>query len=118
MKFNCENLQVYQLSRKLIKELYEITNKFPSSEKFGLISQINRCVISICLNIAEGSAKTSKKDFANFIRISIGSLVELDTSLKISIDLGFISIKDYENLDPLIKELYFKLIALHKSLKK
>ncbi len=118
MRFNCENLQVYQISRNLIKEIYKITKKFPVLERFGLVSQINRCVISICLNIAEGSAKISKKDFANFIRISIGSLIELDTSLKISIDLGYISTSEYNKLEPLIKELYFKLIALHKNLKK
>jgi four helix bundle protein len=75
-------------------------------------------VVSICLNIAEGSAKISKKDFANFIRISIGSLVELDTSLKISIDLKYISKNEYDKIEPMIKELYFKLIALHKNLKK
>lgn len=117
MKFNCENLEVYQLSRKLIINIYDLTKNFPSSELFGLTSQTKRSAISISLNIAEVSAKLSKKDFANFIRISIGSLIELDTSLKISIDLKFINNKNYNDLNPLIKELYFKLIALHKSLK-
>lgn len=118
MKFNCENLDVYKISRSLILEVYSLTKKFPIDEKFGLISQLRRAAISISLNIAEGSGKISKKDFANFIRIAIGSLIETDTSLKISIDLGYIKIEEYNKLDNKIKELYFKLIALDKSLRR
>lgn len=118
MKFNCENLEVYQISRLLIIEIYKLTKQFPTDERFGLISQLRRSVISISLNIAEGSGKFSKKDFANFIRIAIGSLIETDTALKISLDLQYISIIDYNKLDLKIKELYFKLIALDKSLRK
>lgn len=118
MKFNCENLEVYRISRLLIIEIYKLTKQFPADEKFGLISQLRRSIISISLNIAEGSGKFSKKDFANFIRIAIGSLIETDTALKISLDLQYISIIDYNKLDLQIKELYFKLIALDKSLRK
>ena len=118
MKFNCENLEVYKISRALILDVYSLTNKFPSEEKFGLITQLRRASISISLNIAEGSGKISKKDFANFIRIAIGSLIETDTALKISLDLEYISRKDYEKLDLKMKELYFKLIGLDKSLRK
>ena len=60
MKFNCENLDVYKLSRRLILEIYKLTSKFPTTEKYALVSQINRCTVSICLNIAEGSAKASE----------------------------------------------------------
>jgi len=118
MKFNCENLEVYKISRLLILDVYNLTNKFPSEEKFGLISQLRRAAISISLNIAEGSGKISKKDFANFIRIAIGSLIETDTALKISIDLTYINSNEYEKIDSKIKELYFKLIALDKSLRR
>lgn len=118
MKFNCENLEVYRISRLLIIEIYKLTKQFPADERFGLISQLRRSIISISLNIAEGSGKFSKKDFANFIRIAIGSLIETDTALKISLDLQYISIIDYNKLDLQIKELYFKLIALDKSLRK
>ena len=118
MKFNCENLEVYKLSRELVIEIYKITEKFPTSEKFGLTSQIKRSAISICLTIAEGSGKWSKKDFANYIRMSIGSLIETDTSLKIAIDLKFIEDTDCEKINILIEKIYFKLIGLHKSLTK
>ena len=118
MKFNCENLEVYKLSRELVPIVYNITNTFPASEKFGLSSQIKRSCTSVCLTIAEGSGKWSKKDFANFIRMAIGSLIETDTSLKIAIDLKFIGIEDCEKANELIEKIYFKLIGLHKSLTK
>ena len=117
MKFKCEDLEVYALSRELIILIYKLTKKFPSSEKYGLRSQIRRSAASIPLNIAEGSGKETNKDFANFIRIAIGSLIETDTSLKIAVDLKFISIDDYSEVDKLIEKIYFKLIGLHKYLK-
>ena len=58
--------------------------------------QIKRSTISISLNIAEGIGKSSPKDFANFIRIAIGSLIETDASLKIAVDLNFITQTDYK----------------------
>jgi four helix bundle protein len=117
MKFKCENLEVYDLSRELIVKIYTITKKFPQSEKYGLRSQVRRSVTSISLNIAEGSGKSTNKNFANFIRIAIGSLIETDTSLKIAMDLNFITSKDYEKIDKLTEKTYFKLIGLHKYLK-
>ena len=117
MKFKCEDLEVYNLSRELIVKVYQITNKLPQSEKYGLRSQIRRSVISISLNIAEGSGKATNKDFANFISIAIGSLIETDTSLKIAIDLEFIAEDDYAKIDKLMEKTYFKLIGLHKYLK-
>jgi len=74
-------------------------------------------VISIVLNIAEGSGRHSKKDFANFINRSITSLHEVDTVLKVSIKLNYITQKDYDKLSPDIERLYFKMIAFNKSLK-
>lgn len=118
MRFNCENLEVYELSRELVVIIYNIVNKFPASEKFGLTSQVKRSAVSVCLTIAEGSGKWSKKDFANFVRIAIGSLIETDTSLKIATDLKFIKKSDCEKSDKLIEKIYFKLVGLHKSLLK
>jgi four helix bundle protein len=117
MKFKCEDLEVYNLSRELIVSIYKLTKKFPSSEKYGLSSQVQRSATSIALNIAEGSGKETNKDFANFIRIAIGSLIETDTSLKIAVDLKFISTDDYTKVDKSIEKIYFKLIGLHKYLK-
>ncbi len=118
MKFNYEDLDVAKLSGRLIKDVYQLTENFPSKENFGLTSQIRRAVVSVLLNIAEGDNRKSKKDYCHFIVISTGSLVELDCALKISVDLEYLKNENYIQLEPVIKELYFKLIGLAKYLRK
>lgn len=78
---NFRELLIWQDSMKLVKKIYLMTAGLPTEEKYGLISQINRCSISIPSNIAEGSGRTSEKDFLNFLRISISSSYELETQL-------------------------------------
>lgn len=117
MEFNYEKLDVAKLSKGLIREIYTLTKIFPSSEIYGLTSQIRRAAVSVLLNIAEGNIRRTKKDFCNFIITSISSLVEVDCALKIALDLDFIEQANYKNLEPKIKELYFKLVALSKYLK-
>ena len=76
-KYPFEKLDVWQNARKLTIEVYKITNDFPKYELFGLTNQINRSVISVSSNIAEGSGRKSKKDQANFTTIAYSSLLEL-----------------------------------------
>lgn len=83
---NFRELDVWVDARKLVKSVYLLSNQLPQSEKFGLISQINRCAVSIPANIAEGSAKDSQKDFIRFLGISLGSAFELETHIIISND--------------------------------
>ena len=118
MKFNYEDLDVAKLSRRLISDVYQLSEYFPSKENFGLTSQMRREAVSVLLNIAEGDNRKTKKDYSHFITISTGSLVELDCALKISIDLKYLSNERYLRLEPTIKELYFKLIGLAKYLRK
>jgi len=65
-----EKLEVWSLPKILVKEVYRITNTFPKSENFGMISQIRRAVVSIPTNLAEGSYRKTKKDQAHFTTIS------------------------------------------------
>ena len=116
MQFHYEKLEVTSLARNFIKKIYFITLRFPKEEMYGLTNQIRRAAISIALNIAEGSIRKSKKEFHQFIRIAIGSLTEVDCVLKLSIDLGFLDEKEYKELEPQLRELYFKLIGLSKYL--
>lgn len=69
---NFRELEVWKDARKLVKDIYLLTKSLPDTEKYGLTSQINRCVISIPVNIAEGSAKNSQKDFVRYLQISLG----------------------------------------------
>lgn len=84
-----KKLDVYQISLKLIKEVYLTTEQFPKEEQFSLTSQIRRAVISVCSNIAEGAARTSKKEKKRFYEISRSSLVEIDTQFEVAITLEY-----------------------------
>jgi four helix bundle protein len=76
---------------KLVKDIYVLVNDFPSIEKYSLSSQITRSAISIPSNIAEGASRSSEKDFGRFLEISLGSVFELETQLRISLELKYVS---------------------------
>jgi four helix bundle protein len=87
-------LLVWQKSIDLVIEVYQITAKFPMEERYGLTSKINRCVVSIPSNIAEGATRNTYKEFNNFLATAQGSSFELDTQLIISNRLNFTSRED------------------------
>jgi len=78
---NFKDLKVWQKSMDLAIDIYKATSLFPRDEKFGLVSQIKRCSVSIPSNIAEGSGRGSDKEFNHFLNISQGSAFELETQL-------------------------------------
>lgn len=94
--FFYQKLEIYQLSKELVKKVYEITRSFPSSEQFGLISQMNRAAISIPSNIAEGSGRSSRKEKIYFLNIAFGSLMEVSCQMEIAFELGYVSDTDCE----------------------
>lgn len=89
MKHNFKNLNIWKLSVELTNEIYNLTDNFPKSEIFGLTSQIRRCSVSVASNIAEGSSRSSNKDFNRFLEISLGSLYELQTQIIISANRNY-----------------------------
>lgn len=84
---NHKELDVWKESIELVKLVYELTQKLPKEEVYGLSSQIRRAVVSIASNIAEGSARKSDKEFIQFLNISRGSLAELDTQIIIIFEI-------------------------------
>ena len=78
---NFKNLKIWQNSRLLVKEVFLSTRDFPSEEKFGIVSQILRSAYSIPSNIAEGSGRTTTREFIRFLEIAISSSYELETHL-------------------------------------
>lgn len=82
--------------RKLIVIIYRLSNILPDNEKFGLISQMRRAVISVLLNIVEGYSRVSKKDKLHFYNIARGSFRELECQLLIIFDLGFINKEQFD----------------------
>ena len=113
--YSFEKLEVWNLSRKLTKNIYTISAEFPSEEKFGLVSQIRRAVISVTSNIAEGSSRKSGMEQARFSEIAFGSLMEVLNQLIAANDLGFISEDVINRQRPLIEEIGNKLNKLRES---
>ena len=95
---NYKELEIWKASKNFCTPIYKLTNKFPDVEKFGLVSQLRRACISVPSNIAEGSARSSDKDFVRFLEYSLGSCREIDTQLLVSADLEFITINEIEIL--------------------
>ena len=100
-----ENLKIWTKAIDLATEVYEITAGFPNEEKYGLISQIRRCAVSISSNIAEGAGRTSKREFAHFLSISNGSAYELQTQLIISNKLNFVELKKVNKILETLTEI-------------
>ena len=114
---NFRELKVWQKAMNLVTNIYSITSKFPQNEQFGLTSQIRRSSVSIPSNIAEGFGRNTKNEFVRFLRISIGSLFELQTQLEISKNLEFITIEIFNKMLSESVEIEKMLKALIKSIK-
>jgi four helix bundle protein len=97
----------------LVKKIYILTSQLPNDERFGLISQINRSSVSIPSNIAEGSGRTTDKEFSRFIEIAISSSYELETQLILISELYQMNIEDVLKD---LKSIQFKIGAFKRTL--
>jgi len=116
-KTGYNKLIVYQKSRTLVVEIYKITSKYPSNEQFVLVPQMRRAAVSVVANIVEGYSKPSRKDFARFISISIGSINELELFINISYELEYFDKIEFNKMSGLILEVKKLLYSFQKSLK-
>ena len=110
-----EKLRVWQDARQLIKNVYAATRKFPRSEIYALTSQTNRAALSVAANLAEGSARTSRKDQAHFTQIGYGSLMELACLLILAVDLEFLSSDEESTLRERIEAISRQLNTLRRA---
>lgn len=111
---NFKNLKIWQKSRLLVKEVFLLTRDFPSEEKFGLTSQVLRSAYSIPSNIAEGSGRSSNKEFSRFLDISLGSAFELETQLILASDVNYLSEEKLQHIQSLLQEIQ-KMIYSFKT---
>ncbi len=114
---NFKELKVWQKTIDFCVEIYKYTATFPTEEKFGLISQLRRSAVSISSNIAEGSSRTSDKEFFHFLSISIGSAYENETQLIISNKLKYVNDINFEDLTQKITEIQRMLNAFAETIK-
>jgi len=103
-------LRVWRDGVELVRRIYRLSNRLPSEEKFGLISQMQRSAVSIPSNIAEGAGRGGEREMIRFLKIARGSLMELDTQLVICSELGLLD--DDQLPQTLLRQLYGQLNRL------
>ena len=113
---NFKNLKIWQKSRLLVKEVFLLTRDFPIEEKFGLVSQILRSAYSIPSNIAEGSGRTTNKEFARFLDIALGSAFELETQLILASDIDYLAENKLQEIQKLLQEIQKMIYSFKMNL--
>ncbi len=100
----------------LVERAYRVTKAFPTSERFGLTSQMRRAAVSIPSNIAEGHGRATRGEYCNHLSIARGSLKELETQLEIARRLQLLDEQTFRDLDEMCAEISKMLTALRRSL--
>jgi four helix bundle protein len=113
---NFKELQVWQKAMDLAVFTYELTGYFPKEEKYGLISQVQRAVISIPSNIAEGSGRVSDKEFQRFISIAMGSSFELETQVILAFRFKYITQEQLTAFEEMVRPVQKMSFGLYNSL--
>ncbi|MFH1244303.1 MAG: four helix bundle protein [bacterium] len=93
---NFTDLNAWKYGHQLVLNIYKITDKFPDKERFSLIDQMRRAVVSITSNIAEGFSRKSSKEKSQFYSMSLGSLTELQNQLMVARDVRYLRLDDYQ----------------------
>ena len=110
------DLIVWQKSMDLAEDVYRVTSEFPREKMYRLTSQLIRAVISVPANIAEGHARGTRRDYANFLAIAKGSLMETETFLMLAERLGYNNSKRIERTLSLVTEVSKMITALRSRL--
>ncbi len=111
-----KDLELWKNGISFVKEIYQATKGFPKEELYGLTSQIRRAAVSVPANLSEGAARNQTREFVRFLRISQGSLSEVETLLIISVSLGYLDSNQMKHFSERIKVLTNQIIGLIHSL--
>lgn len=114
-RHNFKKLKIWQMAMEIAKDIFDLMLNFPNEEKFGLVSQMNRCAISIPSNIAEGSSRTNKS-FSHFIDISLGSSFELQTQLLLANSKKYVSDDALNHLENKLEEFQKATMTFQNTL--
>ncbi|NJY62388.1 four helix bundle protein [Salinimicrobium sp. CDJ15-81-2] len=104
-RHNFKKLKIWSEGISLVGESYKLTKTFPASERYNLVSQLNRCAVSIPSNIAEGSSKSTDRHFKKFLENSLGSAFEWETQLIVAYNEKFLSKEKFEELENKILQI-------------
>ena len=109
-RHNFKKLKIWQEGMNLVSENYKLTKTYPDFERFNLISQMNRCAVSIPSNISEGSSKSTNTHFIKYLENSLGSAFEWETQLIVSHNENYLDKEKFEELENKILQIQ-KMIA-------
>ena len=109
-------LRVWQMAMDLVVEVYRLSARFPRDERFGLTAQVRRAAASVPANIAEGNARSTRKDYASFVSVASGSVAEAETFVLLAIRLGYLAVDDAKPAMPLLAKIGRMLRALRARL--
>ncbi len=113
-----QNIVAWERSHRLTLSVYQLTKIFPSDERFALMNQLRRAAYSVPSNIAEGSARESKRDYLRFLFIALGSLKEVEYFLLLARDLGYVSNEDFAQATDRVNAAFAALSGLIKAVQK
>lgn len=116
-RHNFKKLKIWQDSIDLVSDSYKLTKMFPDFEKFNLISQMNRCAVSIPSNIAEGSSKSTNRHFKQYLESSLGSAFEWETQLIVSYNEKYLDKNKFDELENKILQIQKMLGSFIDNLK-
>ena len=116
MRHNFKNLKAWQKARALVKAVYEVTHLFPSTEDYGLTSQMRRSAVSIPSNIAEGCGRNTHAQLCHFLNIAVGSSCELETQVILAHDLKLLKEEPFASLTQQIEEVRRIILGFEQAI--
>ena len=114
-RHNYKNLKIWNLGMEIVDDVFKLIESFPNEERFGLVSQLNRCSVYIPSNIAEGSSRKDKS-FSHFIDISLGSSFELETQLLIAFNRKYITQEQLTIIEGKLAEFHKMTMSFQNKL--
>lgn len=118
MARNHKKLEIYHLAYAFTLDTYRLANKLPESENKNILLQLKRAVVSIPLNIAEGSSRRTNREFLRFLMYSYGSAKETSVLIDLCKDLGYVEVKEYLAISEKLDKLTAKLFLFMRDLEK
>lgn len=114
--FNFEKLEVWREAIEFARLIYALTSSFPEAERYGLTSQMRRAAVSVSSNIAEGSSRSLRQDFARFVEIAAGSVFEVTSQATLASRLHLVTDTDLQTVQAAAEQLCRMLSGLRRSL--
>ena len=113
---NFRELRIWQRSMDLAEIVFKINATFPKEEKYGLVSQLNRCAVSVPSNISEGAGRASNKQFKQFLEFSMGSCNEIQTQLELAKRFNYVTKESGDKVIDEAFQVYKMILAFYNSL--